>query len=250
MAVWRYDGTFSGFLTVCATLVSSGEEPEAIVSGMEHQNNLFSPTVIVESDDLLADKMLAAIAARMSSDSCRLLWQAFLSETAGMELLLWRYLSFGRNAGAKTDRFLAHPAVAPVHRLAHAVDHEAHRVKGVIRFQESAGGYWYAAITPAYQVLELIAPHFADRCADMKWLIHDRHRNLAVAWNGTEWRVSDFDAVGTPCLSANEGQWSELWRVYFAGIAILERLNRRLQRQHLPERFRSFLTEMTRPSSR
>ena len=246
MAVWRYDGTFSGFLTLCATLVTAGEEPETIVSGETHQDGLFRRTVSVATDDLLAEKMLAAIASRLSPGSCRLLWQAFLSGSEGMEMLLWRYLSFGRTAGPQTDRFMAHPAVAPVHRLARAVVSEAHRLKGVIRFHESAGGYWYAPVEPAYQVLELIAPHFADRCADMNWLIHDRQRSLAVAWNGTVWRMTRFDAAGDPLLSPAERAWSALWRVYFAGIAIPERLNPRLQRQHLPERFRSYLTEMVK----
>lgn len=244
MAVWRYDGTFSGFLTLCATLVTRGEEPEAIVSGEILQADLFQPAVTVESDERLAEKMLEAVASRMSPESGRHLWQAFLSGADGVELLLWGYLSFGRTAGAECDRFLAHPAVAPVHRLARAVGREAHRLLGTVRFRETAGGFWYAAVEPAYHVLELIAPHFAARCPDMKWLIHDRRRALAVAWNGAEWRLTPFAAEGFPPLSAGEDSWAELWRGYFTGIAIPERTNPRLQRQHLPERFRKFLPEL------
>ena len=244
MAVWRYDGTFTGFLTLCATLVKRGEEPEGIVAGEVDQQSLFHRIVPVESDEERADKLLAAIARRMSPASCRLLWHAFLSEAPEVELLLWRYLAFGRTAGAACDRHLAHPAVAPVHRLARAVGREAHRLTGVIRFRETAGGYWYAAAEPAYNVLELVAPHFAERCPDMKWLIHDRQRSLAVAWNGTQWRLTPCDASGVPPLSAGEETWTRLWQGYFASLAIPERTNPRLQRQHLPERFRRYLTEL------
>ena len=243
MAVWRYDGTFSGFLTLCAELVTRREEPEGIIFGESLQAELFRSTVDVENNDARAEKMLGAIAARISPDSCRTLWCAFQSRKEGVELLLWRYLQFGRVTGAKCDRFLAHPAVAPVHKLALSVGHEAHTVRGIVRFQETAGGQWYAAVEPAYQILELIAPHFAARCADMNWLIHDVRRNLAVAWNGSEWRLTTFDAQGVPPLSANEATWSALWRSYFAAVAIPQRANGRLQQQHLPKRFRKYLTE-------
>ena len=198
MAIWRYDGSFTGFLTLCAALLSQGEEPEEIISAEPLQNDLFRTIISVASDENRGEKMLAAIASRISPDSCRLLWQAFLSEAPGVELLLWRYLSFGRTTGVKCDRFLAHPAVGPVHRLANSVGQEAHRLMGIIRFQETAGGQWYALVEPAYQVLELIAPHFAARCSDMNWLIHDRRRSLAVAWNKQEWRLTRFDAQGVP----------------------------------------------------
>lgn len=244
MALWRYDSSFTGFLTLCATLYARGEEPEGIISGETPQEELFRQTVTVTSDEERAEKMLAAIARRISPASCRLLWHAFLSEAPGVELLLWRYLAFGRTVGAACDRHLAHPAVAPVHRLARSVGHEAHRLTGVIRFRETAGGYWYAAAEPACRVLELIAPHFAARCADMRWLIHDRRRGLAVAWNGTQWRLTPFDAEGLPPLSAGEETWTRLWQGYFASLAIPERANPHLQRQHLPERFRRYLTEL------
>jgi|GEM_PF-108223 len=250
MAIWRYDGTFVGFLTLCATLVTQGETPEAIVAGETLQDSLFQPTVRVESDECQSEKMLAAIASRLSPESCRLLWRAFLSEAEGVELLLWRYLSFGRTVGAKCDRYQAHPAVAPVQRLAHTVGHEAHRLMGIVRFQETKGGQWYAAVEPAYQVLELIAPHFAARYADMQWLIHDRRRYLAVAGNGAEWRLIELDAQGVPPLSAAEAEWSALWRGYFTSIAIPERTNPRLQRRYLPQRLRKYLTEMTLPQPR
>jgi probable DNA metabolism protein len=244
MAFWCYDGTFTGFLTLCATLFTQKEEPEGIVTEEIHQQNLFQLTIFIESDEFRAEKMLAAIASRISPECCHTLWVTFLSEAAGVEFLLWRYLSFGRTVGATCDQFLAHPAVAPVHKLARAVHHEAHKLLGIIRFQETAGGQWYAIIEPAYQVLELVAPHFAARCADMDWLIHDKRRNLAVAWNKKEWRIIPFDADGIPQLSAHEKVWSVLWQGYFTEIAIPERSNQRLQRQHLPRRFRKYLTEM------
>ncbi len=244
MAIWRYDGTFTGFLTLCATLVTQGEEPEKIVSRENNQEDLFTSVIFVESDEARGEKMLAAIAARLSPESCRLLLTAFLSETEGVELLLWRYLSFGRTVGANCDRYPAHPAVAPIHRLARAVGREAHSTMGIVRFQETTGGQWYATVEPAYHVLELIAPHFAARCGEMNWLIHDRRRDLAVAWNKAEWRLTTFDLRGVPPLSAGEEAWASLWRSYFASVAIPERTNRRLQQQQLPKRFRKYLTEL------
>lgn len=245
MAVWTYDGTFAGFLTLCAALISNDEEPEAIGAEGELQNDLFRQSVAVATDERRAEKMLEAIASRMSAESCGIIRRAFLSQVPGIELLLWRYISFGRTTGATVGRYLAHPAVAPVHRLARAVSREAHRLLGTVRFRETAGGYWYAPVDPAYHVLEIIAPHFADRCPDMKWLIHDRKRDLAAAWNGEEWLVCRFDAEGMPPLSGAEELWTELWKGYFTNLAIPERANPRLQRQHLPLRFRKYLTEIS-----
>lgn len=239
-----YDGTFAGFLTLCAHLVTAEEEPGGIGTSDVATAGLFGDGHTIVTDEKRAGQMLAAIARRMGPESCRNLHLAFCSEAVGVELLLWRYLVVGRRLGTQTDQCMAHPDVGPVLHLARRTGREAHRLKGIVRFRETAGGYWYAPVEPACRVLELIAPHFADRFSDMNWLIHDRRRSLAVAWNGRELRSTAFSAEGVPPLSAGEERWSALWRSYFAGIAIPERANRRIQRQFLPRRFRNSLTEL------
>ncbi|MEN6596618.1 MAG: DUF4130 domain-containing protein [Proteiniphilum sp.] len=44
-------------------------------------------------------------------------------------------------------------------------------------------------------------------------------------------------------MAADEEMFQELWKGYFKAMTIKERINPRLQRQHMPKRFWKYLTE-------
>ncbi|MDD3778627.1 MAG: DUF4130 domain-containing protein, partial [Proteiniphilum sp.] len=44
-------------------------------------------------------------------------------------------------------------------------------------------------------------------------------------------------------MAADEKLFQELWKGYFKAMTIKERINPRLQRQHMPKRFWKYLTE-------
>lgn len=242
---YLYDGTFAGFLTTVDHARQATAPPTAIYRTEQDQQDLFSPPVRVATDPELAGALGDKMAGYLSPAGMRLVHAAFLSEAAGVELLLWQYLELARRVGPTIGGMLGHPQVQPVWRLARAVGREAHRFKGFVRFRQLTGGYYYAAIAPDFRILPLIAPHFAARFADQQWLIHDERRNEAVIYDPAhrQWAVVPLERHTPLADTPEEELFRTLWQCYFDRLAIAERHNPRLQRQHVPHKHRKNLPE-------
>jgi probable DNA metabolism protein len=245
MVGYRYDGTFEGLLCALAEAFSSGREPADILAGIPEQTGLFEATCRVETDHERAGAFLHAIARKISPFAARTARIAFLSESPGVEMAIYRYLALGRQVGGELDGMLSHGAVLPVHRLARRVSHEAHRLKGFIRFREVEERFWYAAIEPDHRILPLIAPHFAERFRDQHWIIHDLRRSLGIIHDAShhEWAVVELELCHLPQETQNEELYQTLWRRYFTEVAIAGRKNLKVQGNRLPRRYREHLVE-------
>ena len=142
---------------------------------------------------------------------------------------------------------LSHPKVEKVFELSRSVIGEAHFLKGAVRFRELVGGVLYAQISPKAQVLTCLAPHFADRLPLENWMIYDRvHRMFVVHEAGKKWiLVQDefLDPGALPGLTEAEKEYTRLWKGFVKAISIESRENLKLQRQHLPLRFRPDMVE-------
>ncbi|MBT0653706.1 TIGR03915 family putative DNA repair protein [Geomobilimonas luticola] len=245
MTSYLYDGTFAGLLTVLALVREGGEETTSIGTAPPAQAGLFAATVRVEADAEDAERLLDEIGRRMSPATAAHLYHAFLSETEGAEMLLHHYLRLGWQEGRCLDSLLSHPSVLPVHRLAHRVRFEAHRLKGFVRFREVREGFYYAPLEPDYRVLTLMAPHFADRFHDQDWVIHDVRRNRAIVHGARRkgWEEVALELTGSPVTGGREEWFQSLWRRYFDRLAIAERHNPRLQQGKVPLKYRRYLVE-------
>ena len=248
--IYRYDGTWAGFLTTVATARERGGTPAAITRTEPDQAGLFDPVVTVETDTERAGELRDLLARTLSPGAQHVLRYAFQAGDPGVELLLLRFLELGLAVGRKLDGMLAHEQVLPVWKISRAVGREAHRYKGLVRFRHLDGDVWYAAIEPDHRILPLIAPHFAARFADQRWIIHDPRRAEAVVFDPSrrEWAETPLEVTGTLPFSAGEELFRDLWRRYFDRLAIGERLNPKLQRQHLPLKHRRHLPEFDRGS--
>ncbi|MDR2912307.1 MAG: TIGR03915 family putative DNA repair protein [Alistipes sp.] len=114
-----------------------------------------------------------------------------------------------------------------------------------------AGATYFAPVSPRYNALPLAIPYFRDRFRDQRWLIYDIKRRYGYYYdlqNVTEVTMDD-DAhlldgqLDEAMMAEDEKLFQELWRTYFHSMAIAERINPRLQRQHMPRRFWPLLTE-------
>lgn len=245
MTSYLYDGTFIGLLTVLALVRECGETPASIGTVAPEQEELFTSTVRIESDEEAAEQMLEEINRRMSPATAAHLYHAFLGEEEGVELLLHRYLTLGWREGKRIDSLLSNPSVLPVHRLARRVRHEAHRMKGFVRFQEVQEGFYYALLEPDHRILSLMAPHFADRFHDQDWVIHDIRRDVAIVHGARQdgWEEVALELTSAPVMSKREEWFQSLWRRYFDRLAIAARHNPRLQQSKVPLKYRRYLVE-------
>ncbi|GAM10883.1 hypothetical protein OR1_03183 [Geobacter sp. OR-1] len=243
--IYRYDGSFSGLLTVMARLVPQRILPDAIGTDPPPQQSLFYEVIAIETDEQLVEQFWPELIARLTPACHHRISQVFLAGHPERELLICRYLLLAWEVGRKVSAMLSHQHVAPFWKLAQQVGHEAHRYLGFVRFQEVNGGFYYSAIAPDHRILPLIASHFAARFSDQQWVIHDTKHGEGVFHDRQrrEWLILPMASHADPDLTVAEERFQELWRSYFATLAIGERENLRLQQSKVPLKVRPWLVE-------
>ncbi|MEJ2199541.1 MAG: TIGR03915 family putative DNA repair protein [Desulfuromonadaceae bacterium] len=242
--VCLYDGSFAGLLTLFYRLFNRGEEPTGISSESPVQDDLFAELFESATDPALAARLTRAVADRMGEESLRHLRHAYLSEQPEIEMAIYAYLKLGWRWCRDLDRHLGNVAVARIHRAARRTLHESHRLKGLLRFQETEDGLFYAQVRPEANVLSLLANHFVCRLGDRSWLIHDVRRNLGALFARRKLILGTLQRISAPALAEQEHKWQLLWQTFFEHIAIPERINPQLQRSFMPMKYWEFLVEM------
>jgi probable DNA metabolism protein len=251
MVVYRYDGSFEGFLCAVAQCREDGSEhPEFVRDGDEHFNSgLFTGGIYdVPTVRETALGFRSRFVEMVSQEAFATARYAFHSQKTGIESRVWSYLLLGLKNGKQMEGILTVEPVYSINRIARHVSHEAHKYKGFVRFREVTEGFLYASIEPEADILMLIAPHFAGRVGDRPWMIHDLRRRQAAVFDLRSWRlIRDIELTGEPGVTADEHTFATLWQRYFQHHAIAERHNPKLQQKHVPLRYRKHLPEFTTP---
>lgn len=251
-----YDGSLPGLL--CAlreALQQKAEVPEFAVESTV-QGDLWRDVFRVSNDEETAGVFLEKINAVASQAVVRHILHAYSAEKPEVAAILYPFVRLSLVHGARVCDYLTHPAVSQTLKMARAVAREIHRYHGLLRFQETKYGFYYAPMVPSANIAIAVAGYFVARLRGERWIIHDVQRNLCAIWNGNGLDVGEaavtFRGDGesvhpdltSPSLSAREEQYQALWRTYFGAIAIPERQNPKLQRKCMPRRYWKYLVEI------
>ena len=150
--------------------------------------------------------------------------------------LLWR---IGQGERGLLQRALD----ADVHRLRgleKSVGRDLHKMKAFVRFRPVPGqDNTYAAwFEPEHFIVDRVAPFFLRRFACMRWSIHTPYRS--VVWDGQAlWWGDGGDREAVPEEDAGE----KLWQAYYANTFNPARLNTRMMRQEMPQKYWHLLPE-------
>lgn len=252
MVVYFYDRTFEGLLTAVFDAYTRKVFPELLLA-VGQIPPLFmaeSHTVATHSDQ--AKRVWLALLKKLNKNICNMLTYVWLSELEGTDLLLFRYICKTFDHTQSVAWNFADADVLEVQKIARKVGHEGQYIKQFVRFQKAADGLFFAPIRPRYNALPLTIDHFTDRFADQPWVIYDLCRKYGYHYNGSCTREITFanhdhllsGKLNDTLMAADEKLFQDLWKSYFKALAIEERLNPRLQKQHMPVRFWKDLTEM------
>jgi uracil-DNA glycosylase len=155
---------------------------------------------------------------------------------AKLYTLLWRLQT--------TPGLLENPAdadVVAVNGLAKSVGRDCHKMKAFVRFREVPGLNHRKAFTawfePDHYIVELTAPFFARRFADMDWQISTPH-GIAVFINGA---LSCLPPDGQRHATADITE--DLWRTYYANIFNPARLKVKAMESEMPRKYWKNLPE-------
>ncbi|KRG43647.1 DNA polymerase [Stenotrophomonas panacihumi] len=130
-----------------------------------------------------------------------------------------------------------------VHRLRElekAVRRDCHKMKAFVRFRALAGEpeRFVAWFEPAHWILDRVAPFFARRFAGMRWAILTPYRS--VCWDDGQLH---FGEGSTRAAAPADDEHESLWRTYYANIFNPARINPRMMRQEMPQKYWKLLPE-------
>jgi probable DNA metabolism protein len=137
---------------------------------------------------------------------------------------------------------LAQPTVMEMLDIRSKVTKEIDRQKGFLRFMENSEGVLYAPYSPDNDITDLLAPHFAERFKNQRFVIHDIKRKIAGMYDGIN--LVMFEAENAEIyLSEYEKTFENLWKQYYNSVNISSRPHEKQMKGYMPVRYWKFLPE-------
>jgi DNA polymerase len=144
--------------------------------------------------------------------------------------LLWRLRGNHDLLEVATD-----PDVADAAAMAKAVRRDEHKMHAFVRFREvgrETKSHFVAWFEPEHHIVELAAPFFAKRFADMPWSILTPDR--CAHWDGQAISITEGVAKSE---APTEDRLEEVWRSYYASIFNPARLKVKAMQTQMPKKY-------------
>ncbi|WP_406243423.1 TIGR03915 family putative DNA repair protein [Tissierella carlieri] len=243
MLHYIYDGSFDGLLTSIYEAYYGREDIDDIVPEDSMEENFLVQKVFISTDGEKSRKVYEAIKNKISEEALKRVFYAYLSELPRHGITILKYLQLGFKFGPQVDLNLSNDIILKMDNINYKVGMEKHRMLGLIRFKQLENGILYSSIEPDYNIVGLLAPHFASRMMNENWAIHDVKRGIGVLYNKKEWVIKDIEVTDSLIIKEDEEDYQELWKAYFKSIAIQSRINPKLQKRNMPMRYWKHLVE-------
>ena len=244
--IYRYDGSFAGFLCCVFDSYLNREIPMDFQSSDDLQPTLF-PVRWVGTDEGHARRVLASI-RRISPRAGDLVVKGFLTCAPQRELLLYRFVRALYDVGAPLLSRLSDEAVFPLLKAVRHLDGEVQLLRGFVRFSEFQGTL-VGEIRPKNRVLPLLRPHFCARMREETFLLYDRTHREALFHRGGQWRILPLEDFRMAAPDQREAQFRRLWKRFYDTVAIEARYNPRTRMTHMPKRYWDTMTEFQEEAS-
>ncbi len=238
--IYRYDGTFNGFLSCVFESYVSKEYP-AQFQDEDHLIPSLFPARQVETDDRRARRILVSL-EKIDPYAKELVYKGFLTCAPNREQILYRFIRSLYVVGRPLLRRISDESVLPLLKAVRHLDGEVHLLKGFVRFSEFEGTL-AGEIKPKNRVLPLLRFHFCDRMYNERFLLYDRTNHEALVHQPGRWAILPMEDFQMAAPSAREAQYRQLWKRFYDTIEIRERRNPRLRMSNMPKRYWETMTE-------
>ncbi|MCD8261293.1 MAG: TIGR03915 family putative DNA repair protein [Bacteroides sp.] len=245
MVVFQYDKSFEGLLTGIFDAYFRRTFPDLLIGERENLPLFYDEVFLVTTDEEKSGRVWKGIEKKLSGSALSCITLGWLSETEGVDMLLFRYIRKVLDHTHSIKLNFGDPDVLELTKIAKKVSAERHRVMQFARFQKTSDGIYFAPFRPDHNVLSLVLPYFKDRFADQKWIVYDLKSGFGFFYDLQEVTEITFDeksgqlfagVLDESVIDKEEKLFQQMWKTYFKSIAIKERINPKLHRQHMPVR--------------
>ncbi len=241
--VYIYDGSFSGLIALIVELFKYKIIPFDI---KENDNySLFDETININIKDKKDN--FNKISKKLSNNIMLSIYYVYLSSKKNKEIIIYNFLKESLKYGDKVYYYRKIDSVNDVIKIESYVRHEAHKLKGFLRFKEMKNGFLFAKFTSTNNVIGILANHFKKRLSNNYWIINDEKRNIYALYDKEKvFYLTKENIIKLNLdLSSKEKTFEELWKTFFKTIAIKERKNLRCQKNFMPKKYWSNILEMS-----
>lgn len=251
MIIFHYDKTLEGLLCALYDAYNRKTFPDKLLAMGEQEPLFVTESHTVVTDNSNSVRVWKGLEKKLKANSLNMLTHVWLSELPQSDELIFRYARKVFDTKHSIEMNFADRDVLEMHKIAQKVSRERHRMIEFVRFQKTADDIFFAPISPDHNCLALTINHFKDRFRDQKWIIYDTRRNYGYYYdlkNVTEMTLDNTNLfpdgkLDEKSMAEDEKIFQELWRGYFKAMTIKERINPKLHRQQLPQRYWKYLTE-------
>ncbi|PID75946.1 MAG: hypothetical protein CSB23_00910 [Deltaproteobacteria bacterium] len=251
--IYLYDGSLEGLINAVATAIKTRAQILSIVDRLHHRPHLFCETVKLATSREQAKKLMGYLHS-LDPEIAQVVVSAYLSGQPDIGLHLYHFVQRCLQIGKKVTGDYSDSSTRSLLTLHQKIHTEVHRYKGLLRFYRMDNQLLYAPFAPEYNILSLCVPHFRRRLANERWILHDLRRDLALLSDKEELKEIEIDPdfcqhvkhYGKPPkrnLAAGEKEYQQLWKTFHQSIGNTQRLNRKLQKKHIPQRYWQYLVE-------
>jgi len=238
--IYRYDGSFEGFLCCVFDSYVRKEFPADFQCADKIQPTLFSVRWVA-TDDAHAQRIIRSLAKR-SVYALELVSKGFLSCADDKEQILYTFIRTLYDEGPSFLRRLSDDRLCPLVKAVHHLEGEAHLLKGFVRFSE-LGGALVGEIRPKNRVLPLLRSHFCSRFYNESLILYDRTHKEALFYRDYKWCIAPLEHFEMARPDRQEVQFRRLWKRFYDTVAIEERYNPKCRRTQMPMRYWDTMTE-------
>lgn len=254
MIVFVYDKTFDGLLSCIFFAYEQKKFPDLILSESDQKPLFIDEQYYVDTEKEKSVRVWKGLEKKLSKFARNMMLSVWLSELPETTMLLFRYIRKNIDHPQGIEMNFGDDDVLHIKDIAQKVGTDARKLIQFIRFQETADGIWFAPVSPRYNVLSLIVAHFRSRYSGQPWIIYDTMRNSGlyydirtvqeISFSQEDLRELTSGKLSNDKLSDEEAFFQKMWKEYFQSITIKERINLKLQRQHMPKRYWKYLPEI------
>ena len=226
--ILQHETDFDGWRQAARALVLGGIKPEDVTWSVSGDEELFGS--IATAVQPQASSETFSVSARFVELARIAILHRDRERFALLYRLLWRLRCDHDLLEVATDR-----DVIGVSAMAKAVRRDEHKMHAFVRFREigrEREARYVAWFEPEHHIVELAAPFFARRFADMPWSILTP--DFCAHWDG-------FTISFTPGVSKAEAPTSdrleEMWRRYYATIFNPARLKVKAMSAEMPKKY-------------
>ena len=236
-----YDGSFEGFLSLIYEVYYKKLKPTNIYKKLPNEI-IFEKTIHIQINEENYTKVLKAMKSKFQKKIVQRVMNIFMCDSKNFEMALLEYIILG----FKDDKQLLNinnSCVFYLNNLEKELFKNVHKMYAFVRFEELDDNSLYAKLECKFNTLYFLAKHFLKRFNNQDFIIHDINRKLAFIKIGEDFSFQEVAHFEEPSQSQNEQKFQKLWKSFFKGVSIEERVNLKLQQNQVPLIYRTYMSE-------